>query len=216
MTSGPESALVPPSVAMPPPGFTSLAGPSGVLQPSTTTFMDVPSNITAAVPPPPPNATSKSSHVCDTCGKVFSQKKNLNQHLKIHMDVKPFSCDECGKGFTRMTNLTRHKMSHAPASVSGILKCKDCSMTFTRQDNLRRHERAAHGEAIHKCPLCDRAFQQKSNLMQHVRVSHAAPVKRKAKNEGPTPAKRARRTRETALGVFASEKLKPTKKIPKT
>ncbi|XP_054720146.1 uncharacterized protein LOC129229795 [Uloborus diversus] len=103
-------------------------------------------------------------------------------------------------------------MTHAPATAPLTLQCKDCHMKFTRMDNLRRHERSAHGEPIHKCSQCEEAFHQKSNLLRHVRVSHAAgPSKRKCENEGPTPAKkRFRKSRKTALGVFASEFLKPS------
>ncbi|XP_054720683.1 transcription factor Ovo-like 2 [Uloborus diversus] len=83
--------------------------------------------------------------VCSTCGKTFTLKKNLNQHVKTHLAVKLFSCEECNKTFTRKGDLNRHKMTHLPASAPIALKCKDCDMTFTRLDNLRRHERAAHG-----------------------------------------------------------------------
>lgn len=37
--------------------------------------------------------------MCSLCGHAFSQKNNLNIHLRIHSDERPFQCHLCGKTF---------------------------------------------------------------------------------------------------------------------
>lgn len=35
--------------------------------------------------------------MCDVCGKTFTQKVNMQQHVKQHTGDKPHRCDKCGK-----------------------------------------------------------------------------------------------------------------------
>jgi len=107
---------------------------------------------------------------CDHCGKTYSQKPRLKNHIKRDYEKVPverFPCTECGKSFSTRTNLNRHvSIVHSSErfSCNGCnkrfackracdmhmrvceknkgtpIKCSNCSKTFSRQDNLRRHQ----------------------------------------------------------------------------
>ncbi|OXA39805.1 uncharacterized protein LOC110860999 [Folsomia candida] len=53
-------------------------------------------------------------HMCDICGKRFTKRRYLNSHRPIHGEERRFLCSECGKSFKTSTSLTIHKYSHDP------------------------------------------------------------------------------------------------------
>ena len=46
-------------------------------------------------------------HVCPTCGKGFSAKQALTQHMFIHSDQKPLECAICRKTFRYPSALSK-------------------------------------------------------------------------------------------------------------
>jgi uncharacterized Zn-finger protein len=53
-------------------------------------------------------------HKCTECGKRFSNRGNLNQHLVLHTGLTPFQCDLCGRQCRRKAELERHLTTHGP------------------------------------------------------------------------------------------------------
>eukprot|EP01083_Nonionella_stella_P213288 769426_1 len=52
-------------------------------------------------------------HICEICQKSFSEKRNLNHHVLIH--VKPHSCGICQKSFSIKKILNQHLLIHSGA-----------------------------------------------------------------------------------------------------
>ena len=38
-------------------------------------------------------------HPCETCGRVFTAKITLRQHMITHTEDRPYICELCGKSF---------------------------------------------------------------------------------------------------------------------
>jgi uncharacterized Zn-finger protein len=51
-------------------------------------------------------------HHCPVCGKPFSRKFNMREHMKIHTGEKPHQCQICHKHFLLKGNLTKHMVVH--------------------------------------------------------------------------------------------------------
>ena len=49
----------------------------------------------------------ESGWKCNTCGKIASLKKNMKQHVELHMDGLSFPCQHCNQSF-RSRNLLKH------------------------------------------------------------------------------------------------------------
>lgn len=54
-----------------------------------------------------------SMWICDICGKIFSTKNHIYQHMKLHRNApKEHKCYLCGWEFYEKGNLTRHLRTH--------------------------------------------------------------------------------------------------------
>ncbi|KAJ1481792.1 hypothetical protein T484DRAFT_1806143 [Baffinella frigidus] len=51
-------------------------------------------------------------HVCETCGKAFSQSCSLAKHMRTHSGERPYVCETCGEAFSRSGDLARHMRTH--------------------------------------------------------------------------------------------------------
>lgn len=51
-------------------------------------------------------------HRCKTCGKVFYDARNLQQHMQIHLPDKPFSCSKCDRNYRMEESLRIHMTTH--------------------------------------------------------------------------------------------------------
>ncbi|XP_068225847.1 zinc finger protein with KRAB and SCAN domains 1-like [Palaemon carinicauda] len=60
-------------------------------------------------PPAEKGHRKENQFVCDVCGKRFSYKCNLKNHLMLHTGDKPFRCKECGKRFRQKGHLVGPK-----------------------------------------------------------------------------------------------------------
>ena len=91
----------------------------------------------------------KIMHRCDTCGKVFTSRRFLNNHLKTKHNQNlvenstSFECGECRSQFNRSHNLLKHlRNQHQSPSAH---RCFFCSTYFAHEKSLHIHERKDHG-----------------------------------------------------------------------
>ncbi|XP_073446783.1 zinc finger and BTB domain-containing protein 6 isoform X2 [Dendrobates tinctorius] len=85
--------------------------------------------------------------LCLQCGKTFTQKKNLNRHIRGHMGIRPFQCSVCLKTFTAKTTLQDHLNIH---SGDRPYKCHCCDMDFKHKSALKKHLSSVHAKSGEK------------------------------------------------------------------
>ena len=83
----------------------------------------------------------KRGHECDVCEKVFRQAGDLQRHVRIHTNEKPYKCDVCEKRFRHSSGLKYHMRIHTNEKP---YQCDVCEKRFRISSNLRRHVRTQH------------------------------------------------------------------------
>lgn len=71
--------------------------------------------------------THGERHVCQLCGKQYSQRTGLNRHIRhFHNQQRPHECELCGKRFPRVSALQLHAATHRSERR---FKCEICERT---------------------------------------------------------------------------------------
>ena len=76
---------------------------------------------------------------CNTCSKVFTEKRNLVRHMKnAHNKQQKHKCEVCEKDFSRLFDLRRHKES--THYRTGEVQYPKCNKILSRADNIKYHK----------------------------------------------------------------------------
>ncbi|CAB1425502.1 unnamed protein product [Pleuronectes platessa] len=79
---------------------------------------------------------------CEQCSKVFRDSWFLQQHQRVHSDVRlVFKCprDGCGRSFTKIFNLQSHINSFHEELQPFACPHPGCGKTFVMKQSLQRH-----------------------------------------------------------------------------
>lgn len=102
------------------------------------------------------------------CEKSFSCQAKLQDHINVHLGIKPFGCEICQKSFYSKKYLRAHEEIHQGREV----KCNECNTTFTRRHNFLRHLK--YCSIRYECPDCLKTYRKKGSFETHLRNKHRA------------------------------------------
>jgi KRAB domain-containing zinc finger protein len=95
----------------------------------------------------------------------------------IHSNERQFVCsvDSCGKLFTTKINLNQHVRSlHEGVRHSCIFA--DCAQTFAGANGLKQHISSIHELTRYRCNLCDKSYGQRGDLNVHIKKNHYSTI----------------------------------------
>ncbi|XP_012273310.1 zinc finger protein 436 isoform X2 [Orussus abietinus] len=102
---------------------------------------------------------------CETCGKRYSSRNLLEEHINTHTGVRPYACETCGKDFASKYTFKAHMKTHEVRPRP--FECSQCNKTFLSQQNLNQHEKTHNGVKEYVCHQCGKAFGSPHNLEVH-------------------------------------------------
>ena len=123
---------------------------------------------------------------CKTCSKVFTSKKELDNHVLVHnAGMKPFACPICGLRFHLIHNMKRHLQTHEESgdieqgTAAGLLEAVEATATKAQSSVDQPVTTNANGYL--KCNLCKKWFAEEAALRRHMEVHsekrpHACPI----------------------------------------
>ena len=90
---------------------------------------------------------------CESCGKSFGQKDNLERHvMTVHEKIKAYQCEYCDKNFGEKQNLKSHLKSVHENENRKDFSCNVCDEKFLYNSNLKRHILQFHMKIKSKAP----------------------------------------------------------------
>ena len=82
-----------------------------------------------------------SFHKCAVCDKSFAKVGNLNVHVLIHTEEKPYECPHCDRGFSHQSTLKGHILIHTGQKP---YSCSRCMYSCRQVGTLNTHTRKKH------------------------------------------------------------------------
>uniref|UniRef100_A0AAG5D6E8 C2H2-type domain-containing protein n=1 Tax=Anopheles atroparvus TaxID=41427 RepID=A0AAG5D6E8_ANOAO len=117
------------------------------------------------------SSTHKTVGYVECCGKKFSRRSRLLDHVVKLQSPNAFSCVVCKKAFFGRAGLNEHNMRHSPVENNG-LQCDQCNRSFKKISqlnlNCKQHvsEDAREAEEL-TCSVCQKKFLNKKSLKVH-------------------------------------------------
>ena len=109
---------------------------------------------------------------CQYCGKTFSGKEKLKDHIiVIHEDSCQFQCEICSKKMPSAGKLKSHI-----GQVHTKVTCEVCKEVLYNAFYLRKHKATMHGiipQNSFRCHICSMIFKQETSLKKHLASKHA-------------------------------------------
>lgn len=106
----------------------------------------------------------------DGCGKEFNRPDHLEQHSRVHTNVRPYACDKCDKKFKQSSHLKSHMFSHTDERPF-VCQVEGCSSKFKTAEALGIHKSTHSLVRPFVCETCSMTFKSSRDLYKH-EVTH--------------------------------------------
>ena len=158
-----------------------------VIGSKTVTQKNTPLNI-PKVPSLPKLEQMLKTFPCKSCSKVFSSKKELDNHVLVHnAGMKPYACPICGLRFHLIHNMKRHLQTHEESgdieqgTAAGLLEAVEATATKGQSSTDQTNTVTTNANGYMKCNLCKKWFSEEAALRRHMEVHsekrpHACPI----------------------------------------
>ena len=114
---------------------------------------------------------------CKECKKTYKKLNKCENHIRIHLGIRPFECKVCRRRFLKKRLLNEHNFSHTGAK---LYQCKECPKAFRYRKNFKLHLEI-HTEVVSRsylCEVCLKTFTSQYDYWNHKSSKHIISVPR--------------------------------------
>jgi uncharacterized C2H2 Zn-finger protein len=112
-----------------------------------------------------------SGFICKFCNKQYKRLNKCENHIQIHLGVKPYVCQICKRGYHKRRTLNQHYSFHLGEN---LYQCKKCDKSYRYRKNFKSHAES-HGEELNSsymCEICNKKFQLQFDYWSHKTSQH--------------------------------------------
>ena len=99
---------------------------------------------------------TNSHNICDTCFKVFNNRRYLQKHIKYVHTSKPLDLNSGNEAAIKLMDF----------------QCPFCDKLYHKKYSLQGHLRTIHTKEESKCDLCAKIFENRRYFNVHIRNIH--------------------------------------------
>lgn len=116
-------------------------------------------------------------HMCTICEKQFKNKRNLQNHMRVHRPKETIMCEGCGLPFKSQYDLDQHSeaIHRRVVKMDCIFRCAHCPETFNSHldllEHVKKHGRGAKDDEPRLCEICAKECinlrSYKAHMLKH-------------------------------------------------
>jgi hypothetical protein len=110
-------------------------------------------------------------NLCNTCGKTFYDKRELQMHETAIHKERNLPCSYCNKLYPSEAHRSKHENTVHATELAH--QCSECPQRYRHPSSLHKHVLSVHrGQEARRfrCGHCDKAFISNSKLTSHARI----------------------------------------------
>ncbi|PNF14109.1 hypothetical protein B7P43_G01059 [Cryptotermes secundus] len=112
-----------------------------------------------------------SGFTCKFCTKTYKRLIKCENHIRIHLGVKPYECHICKRRYHKKRLLNEHCSNHTGKK---LYQCKECDKSFRYRKNFKTHAEShvAESSSSYTCEICGKTFSLQFGYWSHKTSKH--------------------------------------------
>lgn len=112
-----------------------------------------------------------SGFTCKFCSKTYKRLIKCENHIRIHLGVKPYECHICKRRYNKKRLLNEHYSNHTGKK---LYQCKECDKSFRYRKTFKTHAEShvAESSSSYMCEICGKTFSLQFGYWSHKTSKH--------------------------------------------